>query len=85
MESYKDSPGPSPTSIGTSSAELAEKLAGFAPDMTWRVRTATRFAVPSGRIYLVDGSPRQGEPSVSLEDAERTAARVAEEFGKGNI
>jgi hypothetical protein len=42
-------------------------------------------AVPSGTIYVVDGSPLRDGPVVSPEDAERAASRVTEEFGRSDM
>jgi hypothetical protein len=64
---------------------MARRLEGVAPDFDWDVRMASRFAVPSGTIYVVDGSPKQRGPIVTCDDAARTAQRVAEELGNGDI
>ena len=85
MDPHQDPLESSPGSRGPGAADLTSKLEGFAPGIRWRVRMASRDAVPSGRIYVVDGSPEQGGPIVSAEIAERTASRVTEEFGHGDM
>jgi len=85
MDPREDRLDPSFASHASSAADLAAKLEAFAPGIGWRVRVASRDAVPSGRIYIVNGTPEPDGPVISLDTAESTAQRVTEEFGHGDM
>ena len=85
MERSQDPLHESLGSADAGAADMMAKLEAFAPAIRWTVRLASRDAVPSGHIYVVNGSPRQDGPIVSAETAERTAAHVTEEFGHGDM
>jgi len=85
MDPREDRLDPSLAGHASSAADLAARLEAFAPGLDWRVRVASRDAVPSGRIYIVDGAPEPDGPVISLDTAESTAQRVTEEFGHGDM
>ncbi len=85
MATQRDPLDPSLESGSSSAADMTARLEGFAPGISWSVRMASRDAMPSGRIYIVNGAPGPKGPIVSLDTAERTAARVTEEFGHGDM
>ena len=85
MDSRNDPLDPSFANHASSAADLTAKLEVFAPGIGWHVRVASRDAVPSGRIYIVNGAPEPDGPVISLDTAESTAQRVTEEFGHGDM